>query len=199
MTLWIRGTVEEIQWICVMCAKLMIALSTIKATLGNFTWQPKRGAKEMWQFHLLCLFTNSYGDLINLGEEKHSKTGYTMPNDCLQKSRFRPSANVLLLLLFFYAGVWKLYKGVCQGALGHRWRKRMLPQHWLEQQQIFVRLAMSSGQPHKLRLQLTHLLATTGSHHAAGRNGGENVGWRQASHQRQWIAMPSFAYIKGYY
>lgn len=65
----------------------------------------------MWQFHLLCLFTNSYGDLINLGEEKHSKTGYTMPNDCLQNSRFRPSANVLLLLLLFMLVFGSFIKG----------------------------------------------------------------------------------------
>lgn len=28
---------EEMQWVCVMCAKFVIALGTTKATLGNFT------------------------------------------------------------------------------------------------------------------------------------------------------------------
>lgn len=129
-----------------------------------------------------------------LGRRSTQRLAAQCQNDCLQKSRSSPFANV------FIAGIWQLYKGVCQGALGHRWRRRMLPQHWLEQQQMFLRPAMSSGQPHKFRLQLTHLLAATGSYHAAGRNGGEkNGGWCWASHQRQWNTMPSFAYVKGYY
>lgn len=40
----------------------------------------------------------------------------------------------------------------------------------------------------ELRLQLSRLLAATGSHHAAGRNGAEKNGGRHwASHQKQWI------------
>lgn len=41
----------------------------------------------MWQFHLLCLFTNSHGDLINLGEEKHSKPGCVTPELLLAKKQ----------------------------------------------------------------------------------------------------------------
>lgn len=86
----------------------------------------KRGVKEMWQFHLLCLFTNSRGDLINLGEENYSKTGCIMPKWLLVKISIQS-------ICHWFSLCWCLalyYKGVCQGVLGHSLGKRMLNEHW---------------------------------------------------------------------
>lgn len=61
----------------------------------------KRGAKEMWQFYLLCLFTNSHGDLINLGEEKHWKTGCMMPKWLLAKIKIQSVCHWFFFMLVF--------------------------------------------------------------------------------------------------
>lgn len=150
----------------------------------------KRGAKEVWQFHLLCLFTNSHGDLINLGEEKHQRLAATCQNDCLQKSQSSPSADG-----FLYAGVRQLSKGGVPRCAGSQLGEESVD--WtLVGVAANVSRARCACRPWGLRSRPSDLFAAPGSRHIAGRNGRERHGrHRWASHWRQCTAMPSSAYF----